>query len=39
MTKVPGMVKQIMNNDRELQKKLMDTSTREKGELKKQHSW
>jgi len=39
MTKIPGMVKQIMNDDRELQKKLMDTSTKEKGDLKPAHDW
>lgn len=39
MTKIPGMVKQIMNDDRELQKRLMDTSTKEKGELKPKNDW
>lgn len=38
-TKIPGMVKQIMNDDRELQKKLMDTSTKEKGEMKPKNDW
>jgi hypothetical protein len=39
MTKTPGMIKQIMSDDRELQKKLMDTSTKEKGDLKPQKDW
>jgi len=39
MTKVPGVVKQLMNDDRELQKKLMDTSTKEKGDLKPKNDW
>lgn len=39
MSKVPGVVKQLMNDDRELQKKLMDTSTKEKGELKPKNDW
>jgi Ca-activated chloride channel family protein len=39
MTKTPGMIKQIMNDDRELQKKLMDTTTKEKGELKPKRDW
>jgi beta-glucosidase-like glycosyl hydrolase len=32
-------LKQIMSDDRELQKKLMDTSTKEKGDLKPQRDW
>jgi Ca-activated chloride channel family protein len=39
MTKTPGMIKQIMSDDRELQKKLMDTTTKEKGELKPKRDW
>lgn len=39
MTKTPGMIKQIMNDDRELQKKLLDTQTKEKGELKPKRDW
>lgn len=39
MSKVPGVVKQLMNDDRELQKKLMDTSTKEKGDLKPKNDW
>lgn len=39
MTKLPGVVKQLMNDDRELQKKLMDTSTKEKGDLKPKNDW
>jgi Ca-activated chloride channel family protein len=39
MTKTPGMIKQIMNDDRELQKKMMDTTTKEKGELKPKRDW
>lgn len=35
MVKTPAMVKQIMNDDRELQKKMMDTSTKERGEKAK----
>jgi len=39
MTKLPGMIKQIMNDDRDLQKKLMDTSTKEKKENKPKRDW
>lgn len=39
MIKTPAMVKQIMNDDRELQKKMMDTSTNERGSLKQKRDW
>lgn len=39
MTKTPAMIKQIMSDDRELQKKMMDTSTRERGEEKPKRDW
>jgi Ca-activated chloride channel family protein len=31
MVKTPAMIKQILNDDRELQKKMMDTSTNDRG--------
>lgn len=39
MTKTPAMIKQIMSDDRELQKKMMDTSTSERGERKPKRDW
>ena len=39
MMKTPAMVKQILNDDRELQKKLMDTSTNERGAPKQKRDW
>lgn len=39
MIKTPAMIKQIMSDDRELQKKMMDTSTRERGEQKPKRDW
>lgn len=39
MTKTPAMIKQIMSDDRDLQKKMMDTSTNERGEQKKKRDW
>ena len=39
MMKTPAMVKQILNDDRELQKKLMDTSTHERGAPKQKRDW
>lgn len=39
MTKTPAMIKQIMNDDRDLQKKMMDTSTNERGEQKPKRDW
>ncbi len=39
MLKIPGMIKQIMNDDRELQKRLMDTSTKEKKDSKPKRDW
>ena len=35
MIKTPAMIKQILNDDRELQKQMMDTSTDAKGTTKK----
>lgn len=39
MVKTPAMIKQIMNDDRELQKKMMDTSTNERGSTKPKRDW
>lgn len=39
MNKTPGMIKQIMNDDRDLQKKLMDTTTKDKSESKPKRDW
>ena len=39
MIKTPAMVKQILNDDRELQKKMMDTSTNERGAPKQKRDW
>lgn len=39
MVKTPAMIKQIMSDDRELQKKMMDTSTSERGEQKPKRDW
>lgn len=39
MTKTPAMIKQIMSDDRELQKKMMDTSTSKRGEQKPKRDW
>lgn len=39
MTKTPGMIKQIMNDDRDLQKKLMDTTTKDKSESQPKRDW
>lgn len=39
MTKTPGVIKQILSDDRELQKKMMDTSTSERGEMKPKRDW
>lgn len=39
MVKTPAMVKQILNDDRELQKKMMDTSTNERGAPKPKRDW
>lgn len=39
MTKTPGIVKQILNDDRELQKRMMDTSTNQRGEQKPKRDW
>ncbi len=39
MTKTPAMIKQIMSDDRDLQKKMMDTSTNERGEQKPKRDW
>lgn len=39
MTKTPAMIKQIMSDDRELQKKMMDTSTNERGDKKPKRDW
>lgn len=39
MVKTPAMVKQILNDDRELQKKMMDTSTNERGAQKQKRDW
>jgi Ca-activated chloride channel family protein len=35
MKKIPGVIKQIMSNDRELQRKHIDTSTKERSNYKK----
>ena len=39
MTKTPAMIKQIMSDDRDLQKKMMDTSTNIRGEQKPKRDW
>lgn len=39
MVKTPAMVKQILSDDRELQKKMMDTSTNERGSQKPKRDW
>lgn len=39
MVKTPAMVKQILNDDRELQKRMMDTSTNERGSSKSKRDW
>lgn len=39
MVKIPAMVKQILNDDRDLQKKMMDTSTNERGASKPKRDW
>lgn len=39
MVKTPAMIKQIMSDDRELQKRLMDTSTNQRGEQKPKRDW
>lgn len=39
MVKTPAMVKQILSNDRELQKRMMDTSTNERGQMKPKRDW
>lgn len=39
MVKTPAMVKQILNDDRELQKRMMDTSTNERGSSKPKRDW
>ncbi len=39
MTKTPAMIKQILSDDRELQKRMMDTSTNERGEMKPKRDW
>jgi Ca-activated chloride channel family protein len=39
MVKTPAMIKQILSDDRELQKKMMDTSTSERGEQKPKRDW
>lgn len=39
MVKTPALIKQIMSDDRELQKKLMDTSTNERGDSKPKRDW
>lgn len=39
MTKTPSMIKQIMSDDRDLQKKLMDTSTKDNGNLRPKRDW
>ncbi len=39
MVKTPAMVKQILNDDRELQKRMMDTTTNERGSSKPKRDW
>lgn len=39
MVKTPAMIKQIMNDDRDLQKRMMDTSTKERGKQKEKRDW
>ncbi len=39
MVKTPAMIKQLLNDDRDLQKKMMDTSTNERGEDKPKRDW
>lgn len=39
MIKTPAMIKQILSDDRDLQKKMMDTSTNEKGKEKPKRDW
>ncbi len=39
MIKTPAMVKQIMSDDRELQKRMMDTSTNQRGGSKPKRDW
>ncbi len=39
MVKTPAMIKQILSDDRELQKKMMDTSTSERGDQKQKRDW
>ena len=39
MVKTPAMIKQILSDDRELQKKMMDTTTNERGEQKPKRDW
>lgn len=39
MVKTPAMIKQIMSDDRELQKRMMDTSTKERGEQRNRRDW
>ena len=39
MKKTPAMIKQIMSDDRELQKRMMDTSTKERGNQKQKRDW
>ena len=39
MVKTPAMIKQILNDDRDLQKKMMDTSTNERGTDRSKRDW
>jgi Ca-activated chloride channel family protein len=39
MLKTPAMIKQILNDDRDLQKKMMDTSTNERGADRAKRDW
>lgn len=39
MVKTPAMIKQIMSDDRELQKRMMDTSTKESSPAKAKRDW
>jgi Ca-activated chloride channel family protein len=39
LQKTPAMIKQILSDDRELQKKMMDTSTNERGPAKPKRDW
>ena len=39
MVKTPAMIKQILSDDRELQKKMMDTSTNQRGASQPKRDW